>query len=736
LTRIPLPNEGTQILYGQENVVIAVLQFTSKANIKIDACVDYTRPLLAIEIEELKKAFLDAKSRGVRLRYVTEITKGNILYCKELMKIVNELRHIEGIKGNFYISETEYLAPSATHEKGKPASQTIYSNVEEIVEHQQYVFDSFWNRAISAQQRVREIEEEIVPVRTRIVENQDEIIREIKRKNNSADKLSVCTGFGGMQMSYNYLFDSYQKIVNKRKEGRGDGLRWITTIYKENLNLVKVFLQTGIEMRHIKNLPPLSFGISEKEVAITIGKMEGGNASQSFLISNEPSYLNHFNSLFEELWNDGVDAKDRIRDIEEGTESANIEIIENPKESIKLAYHLIKSAEKEVLVLLSTANTFRRQVRMGGIDILREAIAEHAVNVRILVPFDEQINQTMQEMSSSAYDQKQQKQLEIRTVDKSLETRITIIINDRKEAMIWELKDDTKDDSYEAVGVATYSNSKSVVLSYVSIFESLWKQSELYQKLNELYEHLKLHNKMQKEFINIAAHELRTPTQAILGYADLISSHPEKRDEMIQALSRNATRLQKLTTGILDVSRIESQTLKLHKEKFNINEKIKDIVDDIKKSKEDHIIKIIVAAAADQVRPIIVEADKIRIYEVISNLLSNAIKFTEKSDRDDKSNNTILISTTVKSKERNKKENNENDNEVVISIKDTGTGIDPDIRDRLFTKFATKSHTGSGLGLFISKGIIEAHGGEIWAHNNTDGKGATFAFSLPIISDR
>jgi signal transduction histidine kinase len=270
-------------------------------------------------------------------------------------------------------------------------------------------------------------------------------------------------------------------------------------------------------------------------------------------------------------------------------------------------------------------------------------------------------------------------------------------------------------------------------LSYVSIFESLWKQSELYQKLNELYEHLKLHNKMQKEFINIAAHELRTPTQAILGYADLIASHPEKRDEMIQALSRNATRLQKLTTGILDVSRIESQTLKLHKEKFNINEKIKDIVNDIKKSNEDHIIKIIVAAA-DPVRPIIVEADKIRIYEVISNLLSNAIKFTEK--RDDKSNNTILISTTVKSKERNKKENNDNDSEVVISIKDTGTGIDPDIQDRLFTKFATKSHTGLGLGLFISKGIIEAHGGEIWAHNNTDGKGATFAFSLPIISDR
>jgi len=123
-------NERTEVLHDEQNVVNTVLQFASKAKSRIDACVDHTRPSLAIEIEQLKKAFLDARNRGVRLRYVTEVTENNVDHCKELMKVVDELRHMEGIKGNFYISETEYIAPASLHAKGKPASQIIYSNVK------------------------------------------------------------------------------------------------------------------------------------------------------------------------------------------------------------------------------------------------------------------------------------------------------------------------------------------------------------------------------------------------------------------------------------------------------------------------------------------------------------------------------------------------------------------------------------------------------------------------------
>jgi signal transduction histidine kinase len=220
------------------------------------------------------------------------------------------------------------------------------------------------------------------------------------------------------------------------------------------------------------------------------------------------------------------------------------------------------------------------------------------------------------------------------------------------------------------------------------------------------------------------------------------------KEEMLQYIERNAVRLQNLINNILDVSRIESGTLRLNKEKFNINEKIRNVIDDIK-SKEDGIRIIFDEQEAD---PVIVEADKLKIYEVISNLLVNAIKFTRKKSlddvtikRNDRSNinenmkdSIIIISIKIKSSQSYNKDDNsdmtryERRNEVIISIKDRGTGIDPDIQDKLFSKFATKSDTGSGLGLYISKGIVEAHGGRIWAENNSDGKGATFTFGLPI----
>ena len=145
---------NTQVLYGIDNVINTELQFFSKTRGKIDTCMNYTRPPLATEIDTVKKAFVDAKNRGVKLRYLTEITSENIAYCKELMSIVDELRHLEGIKGNFMLSESQYLSPVVLFEKEKVASQIICSNLKVIIEQQQYIFDSFWDRSIPAYQRI------------------------------------------------------------------------------------------------------------------------------------------------------------------------------------------------------------------------------------------------------------------------------------------------------------------------------------------------------------------------------------------------------------------------------------------------------------------------------------------------------------------------------------------------------------------------------------------------------
>ena len=131
----------TELVHGSENVVDFLVQFMHKAKLRIDVCVDHTRPGLAIEIRRLMNAFIDAKKRQVKIRYITEITNDNLDYCKELISIADEFRHLNGIKGNFYVSEEEYDAPSTLHEKGKSSEMMIYSNIKEIVEHQQYIFE-------------------------------------------------------------------------------------------------------------------------------------------------------------------------------------------------------------------------------------------------------------------------------------------------------------------------------------------------------------------------------------------------------------------------------------------------------------------------------------------------------------------------------------------------------------------------------------------------------------------
>ncbi|MDP9289421.1 MAG: ATP-binding protein, partial [Thermoproteota archaeon] len=705
-------------MYGVDNVIDAELQFFANSKTKIDTCMNYTRPSLAVILESIKKAFLDAKGRGVKLRYLTEITHDNIAACKELMTIVNELRHLDGIKGNFMVSETEYLAPVILFEKGKIASQIICSNVKEILDQHQYMFDTLWNKAISAQQSIRKIEEGIAPIKTRILNDQDEIIKEIKRKNNSANKLSICIGFGGMQMSYHYLFDSYKSVVEKHQKegGEGDRLRWITNVNKKSLNLVKIFLDSGIQIRHIKNMPPISFDVSDKEVAITIENMEGGKMSQSFLISNDPLYAIHFNSIFEELWKNGIDAVERIKEIEEGVDLADIEVIPSSARAQGIYLDIVKAAKEEILWIFPTTNAFFRQDKIGAILLAIQAARERNVIVRILVPGNSLIEEKVQQLKQYCSDHII---IDVRYIEQMSETKATILVVDRKESLVMELRDDSKTTFFEAIGLSTYSNSKAGVLSYVAIFENSWRQAELYEQLMKVHEQLEIHDKMQKEFIGIAAHELRNPIQPILGLAEILKSKIKdaKQCEFLDVIIRNAKKLKRLTEDILDVTKIESQSLDLKKEQFNLSDVITNAMNDIminidflKKSQRNEI-KLLYHQPQD----IFIQADKGRITQVIFNLLSNAVKSTEEG--------TISVSLEKK----------EDSDDVVISVKDTGTGIDPGILPRLFTRFATKSFAGTGLGLYISKSIVEAHGGKIGAENNSDGRGATFAFSLPLI---
>lgn len=553
----------TEVLHGDENILKSTLEITSEIKHSIDNCIDSSAPLSFVSKDlPMFKALSEAKRKGIKSRFITEITRNNLIHCKELMKIV-ELRHLDKIKGNFGIIDGKDYRASASIIEGSPPSELIVSTVKTFVQQQQFFFDMLWDKAVPAEQRILEIKEGLIP------------------------------------------------------------------------------------------------------------------------------------------------------DI--------LEILKDPSEIIKVGYRLVKAARDEILIIFHTANALLRQDRAGGVDLLVKNVVKYKTRVRILVPIEDKITDTIRRLE-------QNDGIEIRNIEPTMQTRMTILVVDKKYSLVVELKDDTKDNLEEAIGLATYSNSKSTVLSYDSIFDALWKQSEL-------REELLVRSMAQKEFINIAAHELRNPIQAILGLSDVLlhsdiflgsdKKNEIKQKEIIEVIARNAKRLQRLTEDILDVTKIDSKTLKLNKKSFVLAQTIREMVQDYSSeiSKIDKNV-ILSFSSSEELESTPIIADENRIKQVICNLIDNAIKFTQRGE--------IIIATEIDKKH----------NQVMVKVKDTGKGIDSDILPKLFTRFTTISEKGTGLGLYICKGIIEAHNGRIWAENNydrsrtdaTDGEadGATFSFSLPL----
>lgn len=716
----------------------------------MDVFFDRHAPSIVVNVKEYRTGYEEIRTRGARIRAFTEITKDNARYCRELLNLVDELRHVDGVKGGMAISESEYMA-TTLHKENEPVVQAIYSNAKEVVEQGQYIFDTFWNNGIPALQKLKEIEEGKLEIfsTTRIIEDADDIVKELSRMTAESNVLSTCLSAGGLLYSYNNFFELKKELIKREKKGLHGGVRYVTNIdTMENAELASLMLNEGIRIRHVNNLPPMSFGVSHKEIAATFESMEEGSKFQNLIISTEPAYIKHFASIFEELWRNSIDAIQRINDIKEGIIVApDIEIIRNPTEAVDRIQSLLTSATSDIVGIFPTLNAFRRQLRMGIAIIISHLVIDKNVRIRILVPGNEdQFNEILRSdpeanklltlrdkgkkyreeyasegNNNSHYDNDNitfLKKFEMKCIDLGSESTLGIVVVDRTKSFIIETKEDTKDNSYEAAGLGAYSNSKHMASSYISIFEFLWKEIELSDKI-------KLHDKMQNEFINTAAHELRTPIQPILSISQILYKKygaTQEQLDLLRIITRNAYRLKQLADDILDVSRIEGRYFKLTHELIDLVSIVKCVVTDFssvskqrrqqqRQKHENH--KTPISFLCDY-HSATAYGDRTRLEQIVNNLLANALNFTI--------NGAITVSL----------HRDNSSNEWVVSVKDTGEGIDPNIFPKLFTKFVTNSQDGIGLGLYISKNIIEVQGGRIWAENNKGGNGATFSFTLPV----
>src|SRR5215467_2524296 len=429
-----------EVLHDTEIIISTYLHILHNANRRWDYFADVkSLSVVPLGFKAIRKAILEARARGYKIEIYTEITQENISYVKQFIESV-ELRHLDGAKGNFGMSDSEYIAISTTDITGEKSVRTtttiaraVYSNVIGDIQQQQYVFEILWNKATPAEQRIREIEH----VETVALKNISEIAKRIEKNIESSNDIKIASHPGGLELIYDNFLGSFKKVLDRYRRGEHKGIRFITTINKDNQELAILLLNEGVQIRHTKNLTPLSFCISNKEFLATVEKMEGGKMISSLLVSNEPIYIDHYNSLFEQLWDNSIDVMDRINDIKEGVDLADIEVIPRSARTRLLYLELVKNAKEEVLFNFPTSNAFIRQTKIGATPLAIEAAKERGVKVRILVPYSEEVEdilkQTVEEKLGRPISNAS---IEVRYTEQTSGTMATILVVDRKVSLV------------------------------------------------------------------------------------------------------------------------------------------------------------------------------------------------------------------------------------------------------------------------------------------------------------
>lgn len=677
---------------------------------------------------------------GLRIRIITNITENDISCCKNLLSIGLEIHHVSELGGGNMILNDKILVSFIIYRKD-PVHKGV-SNVQKVMDphflrQQQLIFNKVWMDSIPSTQRMLELNEgkerkfPLLSPKTEVIENPYEIEKRLSDFIRNSTNISTCTSIGGIQMIQKYFLDLHKETMKNYVSGKYKGTRWITTVNdeKEALSLKKI-LNDSMVVRHVRNLSALTnFAFNDDVFISSVDRMKDGNLMTSLVVSNDPLYLNHYRSIFEEVWKSSQKLEDRLMDIQESI-SNNISVIYDPEQAIALARKLFESAKQEILIMLSSPNAALRLDQNKEFMALNN-ISRNGIKVKVLVPMKRVIDSKVTKIVSKY------PFVKFRFLPFTSLFLVGTAIIDRQQIISYEIKNDTKKSYSDAVRLCLFIDSAPTALSYGTLFENLWKQTDLYKQLQDI-------EKIQNDFINIASHELRTPVQSIMGFAEILlkdlGDSPNNKKQ-VDAIRRNANRIKELVNRLIDVTQIDNKLLILRTETFDFKALISEVIKEQSsmRSEKSTTSRITLSCiyrdesewhqltGRSNQDPILITGDRIRLSQVMMNLLDNAYEAISLAKDN---NGTIMIkiekilqqvSTTNIPKQW-----------LQVRIADNGNGFHPDIIPRLFTKFTTNTSNGIGLGLYFSREIIKEHGGKIWAKNNDSGIGSTVSFRLPI----
>jgi signal transduction histidine kinase len=524
---------------------------------------------------------------------------------------------------------------------------------------------------------------------TRIIRDEEEIFRETKRMlEDTSRRYSIISPSSELVFAQDNLLPQIVTIHEKRSSGQHEGLRWITRIDGTNIAAAKKLMELGTIIRHVAQNPIENFGVSEKEVGVTFSIADANQKRISGLFSNDPLYVEHYTTMFNELWQSGVDASLRIREMEEGLTEPTMRILRNHLQTQQQYLDLINQAKKEVMLILPSTNSYMRESKIGVIDALQRC-ASRGVKVSILSP------DPSGKLGMIGGSEKLRYLIEHKAIpEATAPNTVIVLVVDRMSSLIIELQDDSKQNFGEAIGVATYSTRDSTVKANIRFFERLWEEQTLLESERR--------SRRQAELLqDIITHDIRNYSQITRLSAELIE------DE----LTNNGS-VKSLVRSLVQSIDDSNQLLERAKRLGKVFSEQRPILYPVEiESALENAISIVKGGTTgkrvidDRQRlslekdgsdsPARVLADDL-LYEVFLNLYSNSVRYTDRED--------VRVETTIE-EARSPEDLTTDSSFWKVTIADWGRGIPESEKPKIFSRYL-ESAKGSGLGMSIVRALV------------------------------
>jgi signal transduction histidine kinase len=722
-----LQSEGqTKVINGQKEVELLAYAYLERASKTFLKAITDDRFPKNTEQATLFIQGLFAANPSFKFQLIADIQKTNLHYYELLQRAGVELRHIESNRVSFAVSKDEYIAtPLGAMEEliasgADIPTEVVWSTRKDLIFQAQQIFETMWKSAVPAEVRIREIEQGSSHVETRVFRDAQEILEETRRMANTSTKYSISSVSGGLLYGYNYLLSDYKDILGRQKQGQHKGIRWLTTIDDSCVEVAKKLLEIGMEIRHVSTVPSESFGFSEKEVGVTVSRLEGGRLNTSALFSNDPMYIEHYSSIFDQLWENGLDATARIKEIEQGIDEPEIKIIRNKKEIQTLFLDIVNNAKSEIMLLLPTMNACFREEQIGMADAIYIASSQRGVKVRMLAP-------RALHLSASNKDELSQGPLfESKLIPETISPdTVTVLIADKTHSLILELDDDSALDFKQAIGLATYSTRGSTVKANSRFFERIWEAVEEKEREKLLLESERRSRKEAELLRDILTHDIRNFNQASRIGTEFIAEQVKGRSDL-ESVANTVIQAIDGSTHLVEKAKKLGMILSTGKHALrpiNLIDAIDRSLLIVKAGNPTKLIKEtrkIISSDGTAPAEVQVLADDF-LEEIFTNLFSNSARFTQGTS----------VPLDILIEEKKDDDGGSNQKFWQITIGDYGPGISSNDLDSIFQRYS-KGQKGSGLGLSIVQTLVSMYGGRVTAHNrNTNGStGAIFEVSL------